>query len=44
MRKILIIGNIVQSIRLLGEKATSDFNAIKLEQDILQVFNIKELM
>ncbi|HDR4866758.1 TPA: dihydrolipoamide succinyltransferase [Bacillus cereus] len=43
-RKILIIGNIVQSIRLLGEKATSDFNAIKLEQDILQVFNIKELI
>lgn len=41
-RKILIIENIIQSIRLLGEKATSDFNAIKLEQDILQVFDMKE--
>lgn len=41
-KKMLIIENIIQSIRLLGEKATSDFNAIKLEQDILQVFDMKE--
>nr|WP_206704533.1 Imm44 family immunity protein [Bacillus wiedmannii] len=39
-RKILILKNIIQSIRILGEKAKSDFNAIKLEQDILQVFDI----
>ncbi|MEF7657821.1 Imm44 family immunity protein [Bacillus sp. ZJS3] len=39
-RKILIIRNIIQSIRILGEKAKSDFNAVKLEQDILQVFDI----
>ncbi|WP_368862579.1 Imm44 family immunity protein, partial [Weissella confusa] len=39
-RKILIIRNIIQSIRILGEKAKFDFNAIKLEQDILQIFDI----
>ncbi|MGS7464573.1 Imm44 family immunity protein [Bacillus paranthracis] len=39
-RKILIIRNIIQSIRILGEKAKSDFNAIKLEKDILQIFDI----
>ncbi|MGG3754360.1 Imm44 family immunity protein [Bacillus anthracis] len=39
-RKILIIRNIIQSIRILGEKAKSDFNAIKLEQDVLQIFDI----
>ncbi|MGN4444960.1 Imm44 family immunity protein [Bacillus cereus group sp. MYBK79-1] len=39
-RKILIIRNIIHSIRILGGRAKSDFNAIKLEQDILQVFNI----
>lgn len=39
-RKILIIRNVIQSIRILGGKAKSDFNAIKLEQDILQVFDI----
>ncbi|HFK1533770.1 TPA: Imm44 family immunity protein [Bacillus cereus] len=39
-RKILIIRNIFQSIRILGEKAKFDFNAIKLEQDILQIFDI----
>lgn len=39
-RKILIIRNIFQSIRILGEKAKSDFNAIKLEKDILQIFDI----
>ncbi|MBJ8005813.1 MULTISPECIES: Imm44 family immunity protein [Bacillus cereus group] len=41
-RKILIIKNIIQSIRILGKRAKSDFNAIKLEQDILQVFDMKE--
>jgi len=41
-RKILIIRNVIQSIRILGGKAKSDFNAIKLEQDILQVFDINE--
>ncbi|MGG0300768.1 Imm44 family immunity protein [Bacillus albus] len=40
MRKILIIRNVIQSIRILGERAKSDFNAVKLEQDILQVFDI----
>ncbi|ANN35471.1 dihydrolipoamide succinyltransferase (plasmid) [Bacillus thuringiensis serovar coreanensis] len=40
-RKMLIIRNVIQSIRVLGGKAKSDFNAIKLEQDILQVFDIK---
>ncbi|EPC8420115.1 MULTISPECIES: Imm44 family immunity protein [Bacillus] len=40
-RKILIIRNVIQSIRILGGKAKSDFNAIKLEQDILEVFDIK---
>lgn len=39
-RKILIIRNIIRSIRILGGKAKSDFNAIKLEQDILQIFDI----
>ncbi|KAA0786723.1 dihydrolipoamide succinyltransferase [Bacillus wiedmannii] len=39
-RKILIIRNVIRSIRILGERAKSDFNAIKLEQDILQVFDI----
>ncbi|MGE6619605.1 Imm44 family immunity protein [Bacillus mycoides] len=41
-RKILIIKNIIQSIRILGKRAKSDFNALKLEEDILQVFDIKE--
>ena len=36
----MIIRNVIQSIRILGGKAKSDFNAIKLEQDILQVFDI----
>ncbi|MBF7145223.1 Imm44 family immunity protein [Bacillus toyonensis] len=40
-RKILIIRNIIQSIRMLEGKAKADFNAIKLEQDILQIFDIK---
>lgn len=39
-RKILIIRNVIRSIRILGERAKSDFNAIKLEQDILQIFDI----
>jgi len=39
-RKILIIRNVIQSIRILGGKAKSDFNVIKLEQDVLQVFDI----
>lgn len=43
-RKILIIRNIIRSIRRLGERAKSDFNAIKLEQDILQVFDINGII
>lgn len=43
-RKILIIRNIIRSIRILGERAKSDFNAIKLEQDILQVFDINGII
>ncbi|PFJ24001.1 dihydrolipoamide succinyltransferase [Bacillus anthracis] len=43
-RKILIIRNIIRFIRILGERAKSDFNAIKLEQDILQVFDINGII
>ncbi|UOY93294.1 Imm44 family immunity protein [Ectobacillus sp. JY-23] len=42
MRKLLIIKNIIQCIRILGTKAKTDFNAKKLEDDILDMFHIDE--
>ncbi|WP_142314887.1 Imm44 family immunity protein [Bacillus wiedmannii] len=41
---MLILKNIIQCIRILGTKATLDFNAKKLEQDVLQISHIEESM
>jgi len=42
MKKLLIIKNIIDSIRLLGKKAKKDFNAKKLEDDILMLFEVRK--
>ncbi|QDZ77020.1 Imm44 family immunity protein [Bacillus cereus] len=41
-KKMLIIKNIIQCIRILGMKAKLDFNAKKLEQDVLRIFHLEE--
>ena len=39
-KKLLLIDNIVKSIRALSKKAKNDFNAKKLEEDVLNLFNV----
>lgn len=38
--ELLLIKNIISSIRILGDRAKKDFNALELENDILSIFNI----
>jgi hypothetical protein len=41
-KRLLLVDNIIRSIRVIGEKSKSNFSSEKLIADILQVFNIKE--
>jgi hypothetical protein len=41
MRRKLIIKNIIDSIRVVGQKAKKDFNGERLEKDILGIFGLK---
>ena len=40
IKKLLLIDNVIKSIRELSKKAKNDFNAKQLENDILKLFNI----
>ena len=40
-KKLLIIDNVIKSIRELSKKAKNDFNAKQLEDDILSLFDLK---
>ena len=39
-RRILILKNIIDSIRIVGMKAKKDFDAITLEKDVLEIFDL----
>jgi len=41
VKKLLLIDNIIKSINALSAKAKIDFNAKKLEEDILKLFKVK---
>lgn len=42
IQKLLMIKNVIESIRVLSEKAIKDFEANRLEEDILNLFCIKK--
>jgi hypothetical protein len=39
-RRLMVIKNVIESVRSLGEKAKKDFDAKTLEEDILRVLNV----
>ena len=39
-KRLLLVDNIIRSIRVIGEKSKSDFNSEKLIADILKVFSV----
>ena len=39
-KRLLLVDNIIRSIRIIGEKSKSDFNSKKLINDIYTVFDI----
>lgn len=41
-KKLLIIKNIIECVRILGTKAKKDFDAERLENDILNLFKVKK--
>jgi Immunity protein 44 len=40
IRRLLLIDNVIRSIRVIGEKSKSDFNAEKLISDIIKALEI----
>ncbi|MBT3362847.1 MAG: dihydrolipoamide succinyltransferase [Chloroflexi bacterium] len=41
-RKLLLLNNIVESIKILGQRARKDFDHVKLMNDIYKLFDINE--
>jgi hypothetical protein len=41
-QKLLLIKNTIESVRVLGGKANKDFDSIRLENDILNLFEIEK--
>ncbi len=41
-KKLLIIKNVIECVRILGTKAKKDFNAERLENDILNLFKVEK--
>jgi hypothetical protein len=41
-QRLLLVDNVIRSIKVIGEKSKTDFNSEKLIADILEVFKISE--
>ena len=43
LKKMLLIDNVIKSIRALSNKVKKDFNANEMENDILELFNLTNI-